>query len=212
MVVRCSCCVTLTPDAYVPRLFFLAGVPAAVGKPLPTFQWFKRGKVMPRETKPELTLAHVTEAECDMYFCEITNARGSVRTSTAEISLEASAPHVFTYPVSQTVGVGGDVRFTIEAFGVPQPTFQWSHNGAAIAGATLNELRIAAVDERHYGEYECTVTNSLGSVVSPPAMLRRQPTAPVITKLPAAAEVIRGEDAALTVEGACTRFLPQECI
>lgn len=86
-------------------------------------------------------------------------------------------------------------------FGSPAPTFSWSRNGVPIPGAIQSELRVGPVSEADYGEYECIISNRLGTITTSPAVLRRFPTAPVVVKQPGTTSVGRGEDLVLSVEG-----------
>ena len=52
------------------------------------------------------------------------------------------------------------------ASGVPQPTYQWKKNGAAISGQTGASLIIASPGVSDSGKYTVTVTNTAGTVIS----------------------------------------------
>ncbi|MBS0632467.1 MAG: immunoglobulin domain-containing protein [Verrucomicrobia bacterium] len=77
-----------------------------------------------------------------------------------------SLPVITTQPQSQAVASGATVQFTVKATGRPAPTYQWSLNGAQLAGATAATLTIANAGAVNAGDYTVTVTNALGSVTS----------------------------------------------
>lgn len=90
----------------------------------------------------------------------------------------AGPPVILTQPQSQTVATGGDVRFTVTARGVPEPTYQWFKNGNPFIGATANTLDIINARSSDADDYKVTITNEFGSVTSAKATLTVTP-APV---------------------------------
>lgn len=44
----------------------------------------------------------------------------------------------------------------------PAPSYQWKHNGAAMANQKSNTLQLDAIGEANGGVYECTATNTQG--------------------------------------------------
>jgi hypothetical protein len=109
---------------------------------------------------------------------------------------EVGAPNIYTEPMSQTVGVGGNVRLSVTMLANPQPTFQWQvgptnglgpytplTNGGVISGATNATLTINGATAANQGDYRVVISNSLGAVTSgPPATLTV--IAPVVTPTP----------------------------
>jgi predicted extracellular nuclease len=85
------------------------------------------------------------------------------------------APEVTTAPVAQTTTTGSSVTFSVVATGVPPPTYQWRHDGVAIAGATSSSYTIASPTSVDAGSYDVVVTNSAGAVTSAAAVLTVNP-------------------------------------
>ena len=83
----------------------------------------------------------------------------------------ATAPTINTQPASQTVSVGANVTFTVDASGSPTPTYQWMKGGTNITGATSASLSLNNVQATDAGNYTVAVTNSAGSVTSSVATL-----------------------------------------
>ncbi len=81
-----------------------------------------------------------------------------------------ASPTILTQPVSQAVSPGAAVTFTVSAAAYPAPTYQWYFNNVALSGATSATLTVSAA-AANAGNYTVTVTNSLGSTISNPAML-----------------------------------------
>ena len=99
-----------------------------------------------------------------------------------------SSPGIATPPASSAITAGGDASFTVAATGVPAPTFQWEvstnggstftdlTNGGEISGSTSATLGITGAPASLNGaEYECVLTNSLGSVTTTPVTLTVSP-------------------------------------
>jgi sugar lactone lactonase YvrE len=85
--------------------------------------------------------------------------------------IPARAPAIATQPQSQTVLVGGNVTFSVAATSSFEASYQWSFNGASIAGATASSYTITGVQASHAGTYAVTVTNTFGTTSSNAATL-----------------------------------------
>lgn len=90
------------------------------------------------------------------------------------------APAITMQPASQVANSGETVNFSIEATGVPTPTYQWQYNGANLAGEVEPVLTLAAVQEANAGDYRVVVSNSAGDTTSAEATL-------TVTNLPTVA-------------------------
>lgn len=85
-----------------------------------------------------------------------------------------SAPMITLQPVSRTTAVGATAIFTVQADGLPAPTFQWRKDGVAITGnssASTATLALNAIMATDAGSYDVIVTNGLGFVQSSAATL-----------------------------------------
>lgn len=158
----CVCLVSVCLVSLCARTIMSACVRpcSGLGNPLPTYQWYKGGKLLARESKNELSLPHVSESDCDVYFCEVrllctcvfssatvhtrpllqlTNPLGSVRTEPAEVSLEPSAPLVFSNPYSQAGALGDIIVFRVEG---KQSVHVWYHMASCPSPQPLLILRL----------------------------------------------------------------------
>ena len=86
-------------------------------------------------------------------------------------STSAAPPVITAQPLSQTVTVGDDAVFSVNASGSSPFTYQWSFNGADLPGATNALLSLTRVNVGAAGAYSVAIANSVGSVVSGPATL-----------------------------------------
>ena len=78
----------------------------------------------------------------------------------------SGAPSIGTPPLTQAVGVGNTVTFSVAASSATQLTYQWSFNGAPIAGAISSTYTTPPVTLAGQGLYTVAVTNSVGTTVS----------------------------------------------
>jgi hypothetical protein len=82
-----------------------------------------------------------------------------------------AAPQIAGQPVDQLVNVGDFASFSVVVADTTGVTYQWTFNGATIAGATGDSLLLPSVATANVGQYAVTVTNSAGSATSSPATL-----------------------------------------
>jgi hypothetical protein len=91
--------------------------------------------------------------------------------STIRLGRRAGPPVINIQPQNLAVTAGSAGTFSVNATGVPEPTYQWQLNGANIAGATGNSLKLVSIGTADAGDYTVVVTNPLGSVTSTKATL-----------------------------------------
>ena len=122
---------------------------------------------------------------------------GSPGKTTAPVDLA-----ILQQPVSVTEDAGGDAEFSVQAVGLPRPTYQWFHEGAPIQGAKNPKLTVAEVQPQHAGLYTVWVSNGVKSVASVPATLvvNTNPLPPVIIVPPVDTIVFEGQTAIFTVK------------
>lgn len=83
------------------------------------------------------------------------------------------SPKITVPPQNQTVVLGTNVEFSIQAVGNPPLSYQWFHNGGAIGGATNATLLLSNIHSTDFGCYSVEVTNSIGATASAWARLSR---------------------------------------
>ncbi|WP_404420972.1 immunoglobulin domain-containing protein [Nibricoccus sp. IMCC34717] len=81
---------------------------------------------------------------------------------------EPTPPRITTNPATQVVDAGGTAALTVGYSADPAPTFQWTKNGADLAGATSSTLTLTNVQAADSGTYAVKVTNIAGTVTSIP--------------------------------------------
>ncbi len=101
-------------------------------------------------------------------------------------------------PTSQTAGVGATVNFLVVASGDPTILYQWSFDGAPIAGATSQLLSIPNAQTSNQGSYQVVVTNDFGSSTSAVVVFQAVLT-PAVTGYSASGSVTQGSAASFAV-------------
>ncbi len=108
------------------------------------------------------------------------------------------APLISTQPRTQTVSINQNVTLTVSASNAT--AYQWTKNGAAIAGATTTSLTFTRVQLSDGGSYSVNVSNGSGTTASSVAVLTVAPSsvAPAFTVNPLSLTVRRGSSFMLT--------------
>jgi hypothetical protein len=147
------------------------------GAPEPTYQWTLNGQPISGATASSLTIDGVAAINQGNYACVATNSVESVTSATATLTvISPTLPAFSVQPSGLTVGTGATAVFTASASGSPVPTYQWTFNGAPIAGATRATLIVSGATAASQGAYACVATNSVGSTASAAAALAVSPT------------------------------------
>jgi len=83
----------------------------------------------------------------------------------------AIPPQITAQPLSQAVGLGGNVTFRVEATGTAPLTYQWRKDGVNILDATNATFTIVNLETNKVGAYSVLVSNAAGSMASSDAEL-----------------------------------------
>ncbi len=161
----------------------------AAATPAPTVRWFQvRASPMPalevgapctgsgNQTICSYTTPALSVAQSGIqYFAEASNSAGTVVSTTATITVQASAtaPAIPpSEPADVSAVVGQSATFAVNATGTAPLSYQWRRDGADIAGAngagyTLANARLADGGAR----FSVVVSNGAGSATSREATL-----------------------------------------
>jgi len=156
---------------------------AASGSPAPTNQWRKNGTNILGATSGTYTITSVAAGDAASYTVVATNTAGSATSNGAVLAVK-TAPSITLQPANQTVAVGQNATFTVAGSGNPAPTYQWQSsldsgttwnnlsNSNTYSGVTTVSLLVTSPIAGMNGyQFRCSVTNSVGSVVSSAAVL-----------------------------------------
>ena len=179
---------------------------AAAGTAPLSFQWAKNGAPIAGATGTSYTTPPATSTDNEAGFSvTVSNSTGNVTSRTARLTVSATAPTITSQPPDQTVKSGQSAMFAIVATGTAPLSYQWTKNGAAIAGATGATYTTPATASADNGAgFSVTVSNSAGSVTSRSARLTVSATAPSITSQPPDQTARGGQTATFTVTAAGT--------
>jgi hypothetical protein len=178
---------------------------AATGTAPMTYQWTKNGSSIGGATSSSYTTPAETMTDNNAQFAVmVSNAAGSAASNQAVLTVIAAAvaPTIAAQPASQTLNAGQTATFNVAATGTAPMTYQWSKNGAPIAGATSSTYTTPAeTTSDNKAQFTVVVTNAAGSAASNAAILtvNAVAVAPTISTQPASQSVIAGKTATFTV-------------
>ncbi len=145
---------------------FTLSVDAAGTDPV-TYQWYRDGAQISGATNSTYVVTNASTAMAGTYTVTIHNAFGDASTSGVVVDISPSTRPVITQqPYAGTRYVGGRVTMSVLASGTPPLTYQWSHAGTAIAGATNATLTLTNLQSSDAGSYVVTVSNVVGPTPS----------------------------------------------
>ncbi|MFO1478198.1 MAG: LamG-like jellyroll fold domain-containing protein [Verrucomicrobiota bacterium] len=137
----------------------------------------------------------------EVYFTNLASASLQSRHFSLQLVPSNLPPVIVTQPVSQTIFIGQQANFSVNATGTPFLQYQWALNGTNLAGATNTSLHLTKVQYAQAGNYSVTVTNVNGSLVSSNATLTVNPPPPCATAPAGLVSWWRGEDDATDAAG-----------
>jgi hypothetical protein len=135
-----------------------------------SYQWRFNGTSIPGATASTYSITSFQTTDAGTYSVVITNAFGSATSDDAILSI-TPPPSITSQPASQSVDLGSTASFSVSATGAGTLTYQWSHNGTSILGATASTYSITSVPASDAGSYVVAVGNAAGRTTSANAIL-----------------------------------------
>jgi hypothetical protein len=183
---------------------------AATGSVPLSYQWQQNGASIAGATAANYTTpAAIPDNDGNMFAVIISNSAGTVASSSARLSVTASAiaPAITSEPSDGSITAGQTATFSVVAGGTAPLSYQWQKNGTAIAGATSASYTTPAETTADNGvTFAVVVSNSAGSATSRSAKLNVAspggPVAPSITVQPADQSIKAGQTATYSVTAA----------
>ena len=144
-----------------------------------TYQWRFNGAPLLNGASNIYTATNIGSGFTGTFDVVISDGVSTVISVPAFITVVAASlpPTITAQPLSQAATVGGSVTLSVTVSGIGPFSYQWSKDGAAIPGGTGVTLTLNSVQSGTSGNYNVTVRNSIGSVISAAAVLTVVPTA-----------------------------------
>lgn len=111
------------------------------------------------------------------------------------------SPMLSTQPQSQAICVGDSLLLSVVAVSDSAKTYAWFHEGAAIATATGQTLKLLVSNSTFGGKYYCKVSNTFGVTISDTAVITVNPQ-PVSALPDTSINYILGSDTLILDAGA----------
>ncbi len=177
----------------------------AIGTQPLRYRWYFNSVQLVGMTNSTLTLSNLQLSDAGAYWVVVTNLFGAATSTVATLTVTSKPPVIVAQPISQTVGFGDPVQFSVVATGTPPLYYQWFFTGTHLAGQTNPVLQFDAAWPENAGSYHAVVTNVAGAVTSVVATLTvTAPTLPSITAQPQNQTVSMGQTASFTVSATGT--------
>ena len=78
---------------------------------------------------------------------------------------------IIRQPADETAFIGRNTTLSVEAAGIPKPSYQWLKDGTVLAGETNASLNLDDVQAADAGTYSVVISNAVGTVKSQGAKL-----------------------------------------
>ena len=152
-----------------------------VGGPRPAIRWYRNGVLLPNQTNQWLNFSPILTTDAGNYFLTASNYLGVATSSVATITVAANPPMIWSGPEDQTVYVGGNASFYVNASGGAL-SYRWYLNNSLIPNTSNGWfLSFINVKQTNAGSYFCVVSNYEGAVTSRVATLTVLSVPPVFT-------------------------------
>ena len=161
------------------------------------YQWRFNGAAIPGETNGSVTLNNVSLAQSGGYDVVVSNPTGAMPSELAILTVNVP-PTITAQPVSATVGIGGNVVFSVTTTGTPVIKYQWRKNGVDLMGQAGPNLTLTGVQPSDAGDYSVLVSNPAGFTTSLTATLSVV-IPPRVTTQPVSRTVTIGDSVTLAV-------------
>ncbi len=132
------------------------------------------------------------------FFTALPSATAAVLRTMVDGQPVVGAPAISQGPTAQSVAAGGTATFSVTATGDAPLNYQWTFEGQNISGANSATLTINNVGLADMGSYRVTVSNSVGTTTSEPALLVVTGVAPSFLTEPTTQTVNAGSNVVFT--------------
>ena len=167
-----------------------------------SFQWYRNGQPIAGETRSQLDLPGITEADVAAQFTVVVSNRfGSVTSRVVKVTVVLPIA-IITQPTSAAVSVGEAATFTVVT-NSPGLTYVWRKNGNTVSGypyySPTYTTELATADD-HGAIFDVVISGPYGqTLVSTAVTLSVVDNPPVITTQPEDAYATVGQSAIFRV-------------
>jgi hypothetical protein len=152
-----------------------------------------------------LVLSNLSLTNAGRYQVVVRNTDGAVESDVVTLTVYQSVT-ILAQPVTQIVSLGSNATFSVSAIGNGPVSYQWRRNGAVLEGQTNATLTITNAQESDDADYDCLLSDAVGTVQSAAARLIVL-VRPTITLQPESQTVPVGSTVILRVEATGTKPL-----
>jgi hypothetical protein len=135
-----------------------------------SFQWRRQDVALPGQTGTNLFIPVVHAANEGAYTVVVSNNFGTTTSLVAQLTIN-TPPSITTQPQSLTVNAGDPATFSVGLGGSPPFLYQWYFNTEVLPGQTNATLTLDNVQGSAAGNYNVSVSNAVGSLISATATL-----------------------------------------
>ena len=143
---------------------------SAVGIPPLAYQWQHAGTNLPGATTTTYVKPAAGPEDGGEYQLVATNLYGAGTSVTASVTV-IMVPTIQTDTTSATNFLSLSHRFSVTAGGALPLSYQWTHAGTNLPGATDTALLLDILQLKDAGDYRLVITNALGRATSSVATL-----------------------------------------
>ncbi len=168
-----------------------------------SYQWYKNGNAIEGATDTVLIINDITLDDAGQYYCQVSNADGSVNTNTVTLTVNGLTK-ITAQSSSTSVNPGSNLALVVNAENAT--AYQWQKDGQNLSdddhfsGTTTNTLTINNITDNDAGTYTCIVSGICNSVTSQDIDVTvTQATLPTITQQPQSQTVCEGSNVTLSV-------------
>jgi hypothetical protein len=149
-------------------LSLTAAATAAAGMSPPAYQWRKNGVDIADATAATFTIATARPSDAGVYAVVVSSAiNGFAVTSTASSNVSVvPAPVITSQPTGDEINEHGTFTVSVVATAADSIGYQWTLNGAPIAGATSSSYTGTDAGATGAGDYACVVSNTRQGVTA----------------------------------------------
>ena len=144
---------------------------SAVGTLPLSYQWQYNGADLFAATNAILVISNAQAANSGSYRVWVANAAGSMCSQPVTLSV-FNPPVITIQPLSTSVAVGASATLQVAAGGTQPLTYQWYFNDSLLTTANGTSLLLTGVGSANAGTYRVVVTNTVGTAISYPAILK----------------------------------------